>query len=87
MTEVARRPGLAARMLIRCVRGYQVILGPLLGGHCRFTPTCSAYAIEALRTHGARRGTLLTLRRLGRCHPWGPPCGEDPVPPANAGRR
>lgn len=46
---------------------------------CRFTPTCSSYAIEALETHGALRGSLLTLRRLGRCHPWGR-FGFDPVP-------
>lgn len=61
------------------VRGYQVLLGPLLGGHCRFTPSCSFYALEALRRHGAWRGGRLTLRRLGRCHPWGG-SGEDRVP-------
>ncbi len=76
-----RRPGLVAGGLIRLVRGYQVVLGPLLGGHCRFTPTCSHYSIEALATHGALYGSWLTLRRLARCQPWGPPCGEDPVPP------
>ncbi|MBL9120522.1 MAG: membrane protein insertion efficiency factor YidD [Phycisphaerae bacterium] len=69
-----------ARVLIAFVRGYQWMLGPLLGGHCRFVPSCSHYAIEALRIHGAMRGTFLTLRRLSRCHPWGPPCGDDPVP-------
>jgi len=61
------------------VRGYQIVLGPLLGGSCRFHPTCSCYAIEALRTHGARRGTWLTIKRLVRCHPWGG-FGDDPVP-------
>lgn len=66
------------------VRGYQVTLGPLLGGHCRFTPTCSHYGLEALRTHGAVRGGWLTVRRLARCHPFerlGGGSGEDPVPP------
>ncbi|MEI7878089.1 MAG: membrane protein insertion efficiency factor YidD [Planctomycetota bacterium] len=78
-THHRRRPSLAARGLIRAVRGYQVVLGPLLGGHCRFTPSCSFYAIEALNTHGAWRGSRLTLRRLLRCQPWGG-CGHDPVP-------
>ena len=49
------------------------------GSGCRFNPTCSAYAAQALRRHGARRGGWLALRRLARCHPWGG-CGEDPVP-------
>jgi putative membrane protein insertion efficiency factor len=61
------------------VRGYQIVLGPLLGGQCRFTPSCSFYGIEALRVHGAWRGSALTLRRLIRCHPWGGQ-GDDPVP-------
>jgi len=63
------------------VRAYQVTLAPLLGGHCRFTPTCSAYAAEAIRSHGATRGLWLALKRLARCHPWGG-FGHDPVPPA-----
>ncbi|RLS63929.1 MAG: membrane protein insertion efficiency factor YidD [Planctomycetota bacterium] len=75
----ARRTGLAARALIASVRGYQIVLGPLLGGQCRFTPSCSFYGIEALRVHGAWRGSALTLRRLIRCHPWGGQ-GDDPVP-------
>jgi putative membrane protein insertion efficiency factor len=77
----AARPGLAARALIGCVRAYQIVLGPLLGGHCRFTPSCSFYSIEAYRTHGAVRGTTLTVKRLCRCHPWGG-SGDDPVPPS-----
>jgi uncharacterized protein len=71
-------PGTAARVLRAGVRGYQVAFG-WRPSPCRFTPTCSAYAIEALETHGALRGLGLTLRRLGRCHPWGPH-GWDPVP-------
>jgi putative membrane protein insertion efficiency factor len=84
MTGPARRPSLAAMPLITLVRGYQVVLGPLLGGHCRFQPTCSAYAIEALREHGALRGSWLTVRRLARCHPFGGG-GFDPVPPRKKG--
>jgi len=67
--------------MILGVRGYQVTLGPLLGGHCRFQPTCSVYAVEALRTHGAWRGTALVVRRILRCHPFGG-AGYDPVPGA-----
>ncbi len=75
------RPGVsfAARPLILAVRLYQAALGPFMGGHCRFHPTCSAYAIEALETHGALRGGWLGLRRLLRCHPLGRG-GYDPVP-------
>ncbi len=73
-------------LLIFLVRVYQLVISPLLKaltggeGACRHIPTCSAYAIEALRTHGAWRGSWLTLRRLLRCHPWGTH-GYDPVPP------
>ncbi len=68
----------AARPLMIAVRLYQASLGPFLGGHCRFSPTCSEYAIEALRTHGAVAGSWLALRRLLRCHPLGGG-GYDPV--------
>lgn len=70
---------LAAAALIATIRIYQRTLSPLLGVHCRFEPTCSRYAEEALRTHGAVRGSGLTLRRLLRCHPFGGH-GYDPVP-------
>lgn len=73
------RTGVLARALIGFIRVYQWTLSPLLGAACRFQPTCSRYAVEALRRHGAWRGTLLTVRRLGRCHPWGGQ-GYDPVP-------
>ncbi|MHC4832361.1 MAG: membrane protein insertion efficiency factor YidD [Planctomycetota bacterium] len=76
--------GLAARLLMSSIRGYQRVLGPLLGGQCRFTPTCSHYGLEAIRRHGALRGGWLTLRRICRCHPWGPQ-GPDPVPAAHRG--
>ncbi|MGI9012874.1 MAG: membrane protein insertion efficiency factor YidD [Phycisphaerales bacterium] len=72
-------PAMVARVLILLVRCYQVVLGPLLGGHCRFWPTCSEYSIQALRRHGAMRGLWLTIRRLSRCHPCGGH-GFDPPP-------
>ncbi len=69
-----------ARLLILLVRGYQLIISPLLGPRCRFTPSCSCYAIDALRLHGPWRGVWLAARRIGRCHPLHPG-GHDPVPP------
>lgn len=72
-------PSFAARVLMTAVRAYQVVLGPVLGGSCRFSPSCSFYALDALRIHGAWRGSRLTLRRLFRCHPWGGH-GVDEVP-------
>lgn len=68
-----------ARVLIWLVKAYQMGLSPMLGSNCRFTPTCSRYAIEALQTHGAWRGSWLALRRVLRCHPWHPG-GHDPIP-------
>jgi putative membrane protein insertion efficiency factor len=70
---------MAAKLLIALVRGYQLTLSPFLGGSCRFLPTCSEYAREALERHGAWRGSWLALRRLSRCHPLGA-SGFDPVP-------
>lgn len=70
---------LAARPLILLVLLYQAALRPFLGGHCRFTPSCSEYTIVALRRHGAIRGAALAARRLCRCHPFGG-AGFDPVP-------
>ena len=67
-------------LLVWILRGYQLLLSPMLGQRCRFYPSCSHYAIEALHTHGAARGSWLTLRRVGRCHPWHEG-GFDPVPP------
>ena len=69
----------AARVLIALVGLYQITLGHLIGGQCRFAPTCSHYSIEALARHGAIRGGWLTVRRLLRCQPWGG-SGDDPVP-------
>lgn len=61
------------------IYAYRVTLGPLMGGQCRFQPTCSQYALDAYHAHGPVRGTWLTLRRLARCHPLGGH-GYDPVP-------
>lgn len=71
---------MTARVCIFLVRAYQAVLSPFLGGACRFSPSCSHYAVEAVERHGARRGTWLALRRLLRCQPF---CagGFDPVPP------
>lgn len=78
-----RLPGscrrLAALPLIGLVRFYQLCISPLTPPACRFTPTCSQYALEALRKYGPLKGGWLTLRRLARCHPWGE-SGYDPVP-------
>lgn len=73
--------GVAIMPFVLAIRVYQVVLAPLMSGHCRFLPTCSNYAIEAYRVHGVVRGTWLTARRLARCQPWGGN-GFDPVPPA-----
>ncbi|MBA3232573.1 MAG: membrane protein insertion efficiency factor YidD [Propionibacteriales bacterium] len=73
-----------ARLLMVPIRVYQLLVSPLLGRRCRFYPSCSAYALEALRTHGAVRGSWLAVRRLGRCHPWNLG-GPDPVPTARPG--
>lgn len=70
---------LPRRLLAGAVRGYQLFLSPLLPPSCRFTPSCSQYALEALERHGAVKGTWLAARRLARCHPWHPG-GYDPVP-------
>lgn len=66
-------------VMIGLVRIYQWVLSPLFPGSCRYSPTCSAYAVEAMTRHGPFRGAWMTLRRLGRCHPLGG-SGWDPVP-------
>ncbi len=65
--------------LILLVRFYRVAISPWLGMNCRFDPTCSNYALEALQVHGVFKGTWLAAKRIGRCHPWGG-SGYDPVP-------
>jgi putative membrane protein insertion efficiency factor len=68
-------------VLIWLLKGYRFAISPLYGQVCRYHPTCSAYALEAVQTHGAVRGTWLATRRVARCHPWAAG-GLDPVPPA-----
>jgi putative membrane protein insertion efficiency factor len=65
--------------LIQLVRLYRIAISPWLGGNCRFDPTCSSYAIDALQIHGVVKGSWLAIKRMGRCHPWGG-SGYDPVP-------
>ncbi len=76
-------PGALLRGLVRL---YQLVISPFLPPRCRFQPTCSGYALEALASHGALVGGWLALRRFARCHPWGL-WGYDPVPEAGARRR
>lgn len=85
MSASSRRPGPAAAVLLALVGLYSRWVSPLLAPHCRFSPTCSAYAAQALRLHGAAQGSWLTARRLARCQPF---CagGHDPVPPARRPR-
>ena len=65
--------------LILLIRGYQLIVSPILGSNCRFMPTCSEYALESLKAYGLIKGTFLTIKRIGKCHPWGSN-GYDPIP-------
>ncbi|MBU6483172.1 MAG: membrane protein insertion efficiency factor YidD [Betaproteobacteria bacterium] len=67
------------RVLLALLRGYRYLLRPMLGSNCRFYPSCSDYAREAIERHGALAGTWLAIKRLGRCHPYHPG-GYDPVP-------
>ena len=78
----------AQHILVSVIRVYRGLISPaktfIFGpmSQCRFTPSCSAYALECMRRHGAGRGCWLALKRIGRCHPWGG-CGDDPVPPVS----
>jgi putative membrane protein insertion efficiency factor len=94
MTNAEATPGaparssFAVRILTLAIRAYQLTLSPLqsflfgANSGCRFTPTCSAYALDAVRGHGAVAGSILAAKRICRCHPWGG-CGHDPVPEKN----
>jgi putative membrane protein insertion efficiency factor len=75
--------GLAVRLVLAMLRAYKLLLSPLFTGSCRFSPSCSDYMAEAVRTHGLAAGLWLGVRRLARCHPFGGH-GLDPVPPRRA---
>ena len=75
---------LLAWPLLALVQLYRLAISPWLGANCRYTPTCSVYTLEALRAHGAFKGSWLAAKRIGRCHPWGG-SGYDPVPRENDG--
>ncbi|MCC7199458.1 MAG: membrane protein insertion efficiency factor YidD [Gammaproteobacteria bacterium] len=82
--NAATAPGLRTSSALRAVakapiQFYRWFISPMLGPNCRFYPTCSAYALEAIERHGAMRGSWLSARRICRCHPWNPG-GHDPVP-------
>lgn len=85
MTALLRLVALAlTTVMVAAIQAYRYLVSPMLPPSCRFLPTCSAYAIEALRTHGPIRGSLLAVRRIARCHPiaaLGGSSGYDPVPP------
>jgi uncharacterized protein len=70
-------------LLMALIRSYRALLSPWLGSYCRFHPTCSAYALEAVERHGALKGGAYSVWRLARCHPWHPG-GFDPVPPSKS---
>jgi uncharacterized protein len=71
--------------LVALLTAYRWLVSPALGANCRYAPSCSEYAVEALRRHGAVRGAWIALRRVARCHPWAGH-GHDPVPPVAGGR-
>ena len=79
MSRACSCSGCPAALLRRLIRGYQLVISPALPPSCRFTPSCSQYALEAVTRHGALKGTWLAARRLVRCHPFHPG-GFDPVP-------
>lgn len=72
--------GFVGKLLVLPIRFYQLAISPMLPKSCRFVPTCSQYAIEAIKIHGPLRGLWLAVKRIMRCHPWGG-SGYDPVPP------
>ncbi|HEY7450347.1 MAG TPA: membrane protein insertion efficiency factor YidD [Vicinamibacterales bacterium] len=74
---------MVARLALALIRAYQLVVAPVLTGSCRFSPTCSVYAAQAIRDHGVVAGGWLALRRFSKCHPFGP-AGYDPVPPRQA---
>ena len=85
MTLLRRLVSVPSLLVIGLIRLYQLYISPLTGPTCKFHPTCSAYAVQSLRTHGLVKGSVLTVARLGRCHPW-QLGGINPPPPAGKWR-
>lgn len=83
MTSFRSVPSRPSRVLGMLIRAYQLAISPLLGQNCRFYPTCSNYALQAVAEHGAAKGSLLAARRICKCHPWHPG-GVDLVPPPSS---
>ena len=84
MREAGDAPSVTARVVMTILHDYKRFVSPWLPPACRFEPTCSEYMLEAVRRHGAARGSWLGVRRLARCHPWNPG-GYDPVPDRSGG--
>lgn len=84
--RVGRVRGIGRGVIVLVIRAYQALARPFLVGSCKFLPTCSEYAIEAVRAHGVVRGGWLAMKRLGKCHPFGPG-GPDPVPTSTSSSR
>ena len=78
-SEIDPIPSPATRLMMGSVRVYQKVLSPVLGGNCRYYPSCSEYGYDAIRLHGAARGSWMAVKRIGRCHPFHEG-GYDPVP-------
>lgn len=78
-----RMSHIARRVLRMPIRFYQLSISPMLPASCRYVPSCSQYAVEAIETHGVIKGSILAAKRIARCHPWGG-SGYDPVPPAES---
>ena len=82
--STVRRPG--RRVALGAIRGYQKVISPVMGGNCRYYPSCSQYTYEAIELHGSAKGSWMGLKRIGRCHPWHDG-GYDPVPGSEAAER
>jgi putative membrane protein insertion efficiency factor len=80
--EKTEKTSLLVSIIVLPIRFYRLFISPLIASRCRYTPSCSEYALEALHTHGPFHGLWLSIKRIGRCHPWGSH-GYDPVPNKN----
>lgn len=85
-TSTTQRTGIIAQLLLGIIRFYRYFISPMLAPRCRFNPTCSRYALDAIQIHGALKGSWLALKRISKCHPLHAG-GDDPVPPAKNGKK